>query len=86
MSPGALRLLRAALLGGALALGLMHASGLAPLRWLTQIDLAIDDARLRATLPGTRDTRITIVDIDDASLTRIGRWPWPRERLAALAD
>ncbi len=86
MSPGALRLLRAALLGGALALGLMHASGLAPLRWLTQIDLAIDDARLRATLPGTRDTRITIVDIDDASLARIGRWPWPRDRLAALAD
>ncbi len=86
MSSGALRLLRAALLGGALALGLMHASGLAPLRWLTQIDLAIDDARLRATLPGTRDTRITIVDVDDASLARVGRWPWPRERLAALAE
>ncbi len=86
MSSGALRLLRGALLGGALALALMHASGLVPLRWLTQLDLAIDDARQRATLTGTRDTRITIVDIDDASLARLGRWPWPRERLAALAD
>ncbi|HPM68512.1 MAG TPA: CHASE2 domain-containing protein, partial [Piscinibacter sp.] len=86
MSTGALRLLRWALLGFALALTLMHASGLMPLRPLQQIDLAIDDARLRATMPGTRDPRIVIVDIDDASLARIGRWPWPRERIAALAQ
>lgn len=86
MSTGALRLLRWALLGFALALTLMHASGLLPLRPLQQIDLAIDDARLRATMPGTRDPRIVVVDIDDASLARLGRWPWPRERLAVLAD
>jgi len=86
MSAGALRWLRWALLGGALAVCLMHASGLVPLRFLQQLDLAIDDARLRATLPGTKDTRIVIVDVDDASLARIGRWPWPRARLAALAD
>lgn len=86
MSTGALRLLRWALLGFALALTLMHASGLMPLQPLQQIDLAIDDARLRATMPGTRDPRILIVDIDDASLARIGRWPWPRERIAALAQ
>ncbi|MBS0441537.1 MAG: CHASE2 domain-containing protein, partial [Proteobacteria bacterium] len=86
MSAGALRWLRWALLGGALAVCLMHASGLAPLRFLQQLDLAIDDARLRATVPGTKDTRIVIVDVDDASLARIGRWPWPRERLAALAE
>ncbi len=86
MAPGALRLLRWALLGAALTVSLMHASGLVPLRLLDQVDLAIDDARLRATLPGTQDARIAIVDVDDASLARIGRWPWPRERLAALAD
>ncbi|MBL0091616.1 MAG: adenylate/guanylate cyclase domain-containing protein [Piscinibacter sp.] len=86
MSTGALRLLRWALLGFALALTLMHASGLMPLQPLQQIDLAIDDARLRATMPGTRDPRIVVVDIDDASLARIGRWPWPRERIAALAQ
>jgi len=86
VSPGALRLLRGGLLLFALALTLMHASGLVPLRFLQQIDLAIDDARLRAAMPGTLEPRIVIVDIDDASLARIGRWPWPRERLAALAD
>src|SRR4030095_5653222 len=25
-----------------------------------------------------------IVEIDDASLEQIGRWPWPRDRLARL--
>jgi len=29
---------------------------------------------------------ITIVGIDEASLTALGRWPWPRARLAALVD
>lgn len=29
---------------------------------------------------------VVIVDIDDASLTALGRWPWPRSRLAALAE
>lgn len=86
MSSAALRLLRGALLGLALSLTLLHASGLAPLRFLQQIDLAIDDARLRAAMPGSRDARIVIVDVDDASLARVGRWPWPRERIAALAD
>ncbi|TXC67138.1 adenylate/guanylate cyclase domain-containing protein [Piscinibacter aquaticus] len=86
MSPRALRVLRWALLGFALTFTLLHASGIAPLRFLQQLDLAIDDARLRAALPGTKDPRIVIVDIDDASPARIGRWPWPRERIAALAD
>jgi CHASE2 domain-containing sensor protein len=30
------------------------------------------------------DERILIVEIDDASLSEIGRWPWPRARHAAL--
>lgn len=29
---------------------------------------------------------VVIVDIDDASLTALGRWPWPRTRLAELTD
>lgn len=80
------RLLRAALVGAAFLLLLAHAAGVLPWRLLTQLDLAIDDARLRATLPQPRDTRIAIVDIDEASLARLGRWPWPRTRMAALAD
>ena len=29
---------------------------------------------------------VTIVEIDEASLARIGQWPWPRNRLADLID
>jgi adenylate cyclase len=29
---------------------------------------------------------VVIVDIDDASLAALGRWPWPRTRLARLID
>lgn len=29
---------------------------------------------------------VVIVDIDDASLTALGRWPWPRTRLAELTE
>lgn len=44
------------------------------------------DIRLNATLPGQRDERIVIVDIDDISLDLIGRWPWSRERFARILD
>lgn len=29
---------------------------------------------------------VRIVDIDDASLARLGQWPWPRTRIAELLD
>ena len=29
---------------------------------------------------------VVIVDIDDASFTALGRWPWPRSRLATLTE
>jgi adenylate cyclase len=32
------------------------------------------------------DLPVRVVDIDDASLTDIGQWPWPRTRLAALVQ
>ncbi len=31
------------------------------------------------------NTPVRVVDIDDASLARLGQWPWPRHRLADLA-
>ena len=83
---GLWRALRAALLLVALLAALGHASGRWPLRLVTALDLAIGDARLRAFMPGTRDPRIVIVDVDEKSLAEIGRWPWGRDRLAALTD
>ena len=83
---GLWRGLRAALLLAALLAALAHASGLWPLRFITQLDLAIGDARLRALMPRTLDPRIVIVDIDEKSLAEVGRWPWGRDRLAAVTD
>ncbi|MBQ0960950.1 CHASE2 domain-containing protein, partial [Ideonella sp. 4Y11] len=52
------------------------------LEWLS------DDLRLRLLAPDPAGPHpdIAIVDIDEASLQALGRWPWPRQRLAALAD
>jgi adenylate cyclase len=32
-----------------------------------------------------RERRFVVVDIDEASLAKVGPWPWPRERLAELS-
>jgi adenylate cyclase len=29
---------------------------------------------------------VRVIDIDEASLAELGQWPWPRDRLAAIAD
>ena len=65
---------------------LLHASGVMPLGMLQRLDEIIYDARLRAAMPRTLDDRIVIVDIDEKSLAEVGRWPWPRDRLAGLTD
>ena len=43
---------------------------------------------LKVSLRGTRPVsgRVVIVAIDEHSLKREGRWPWPRTRLAKLVD
>ena len=80
------RALRIALLAAAVLAACAHAIGVLPLRFVTQLDLAIADSRLRAFMPRTLDPRIVIVDIDERSLAEVGRWPWGRDRMAALAD
>ena len=80
------RWLRTGLLLVPLLFALLHAAGVWPLRFITQLDLSIDDALLRASLPNTLDPRIVIVDIDEPSMQQIGRWPWGRDRMAALTD
>jgi adenylate cyclase len=54
---------------------------------VARLRLAVFDAYLnlkpRAVDPALP---VRIVDIDDASLARIGQWPWPRTRLAEIID
>lgn len=46
------------------------------------------DQRLLWTQQPTEgfDTEVVIIDIDESSLGRIGRWPWPRSTVADLTD
>ncbi len=69
-----------------LLLALLHTANIVPLTVLQRLDDIIYDARLRATMPKTLDERIVIVDIDEKSLAEIGRWPWGRNKMAALTD
>lgn len=68
-----------------LVFALMHAGGMLRLGVLQRLDDIIYDARLRATMPGTMDERIVIVDFDEKSLAEFG-WPWGRNKHAALLD
>ena len=44
------------------------------------------DAFLRLQVSDDPEPRILVVDIDEASLSELGPWPWPRERLAHLVE
>ena len=59
-----------------------------PLTPLTRLELGLDDVRQSTALTPVAKVRddIVIIDIDDASLRELGRWPWPRDRLATLVD
>ncbi|MDO9483868.1 MAG: adenylate/guanylate cyclase domain-containing protein [Hydrogenophaga sp.] len=69
-----------------LILVLLHALGVVPMGMLQRLDDIIYDTRLRATMPGTLDDRVVIVDIDEKSLAEVGRWPWSRNHMARLVD
>ena len=47
---------------------------------------AVFDAYQRTFPRQSERLRVFIVDIDEASLTALGQWPWPRTRLARLID
>ncbi len=44
------------------------------------------DRFLNAHLSTEKETRILLVDIDEASLAALGPWPWPRTRIAELLE
>ena len=69
-----------------LMLALLHAIGVLHLEVLQKLDDIIYDARLTATAPKTLDDRIVIIDIDEKSLSEVGRWPWGRNRMAQLMN
>ncbi len=74
-------ILAAALLLLAVALRIADPEPVARLR------LSVFDSYLElAPRPLPADLPVRIVDIDEASLKRVGQWPWPRTQLARIID
>ncbi|HIE00904.1 MAG TPA: adenylate/guanylate cyclase domain-containing protein [Thiotrichaceae bacterium] len=65
---------------------ILHTTGTVEWRFLNALEHQAYDARLDFTMPKTVDSRIVIVDIDEHSLSEIGRWPWNRSVMARLID
>ena len=53
---------------------------------LARIDLAVYDRLLAASPLRAPSGRVVLVEIDERSLAGVGRWPWPRDRMASLLD
>ena len=51
-----------------------------------QADERTTDAVWRLGASATPERRVVVVDIDDASIQRIGPWPWPRQTQARLVE
>ncbi|MEW5890801.1 MAG: CHASE2 domain-containing protein, partial [Pseudomonadota bacterium] len=72
----------------AVALCVFTLEGLTP-RLLSGIEEGVGDTLWRfaaaSAQADAQERRLVVVDIDEASLAKLGPWPWPRERLAELA-
>jgi len=51
---------------------------------LAKLEAMSYDARLALSQRDDTDPQVAIVDIDEASIARVGRWPWPRDTMARL--
>ncbi len=53
-------------------------------RFVENLRFQVFDTYQRLSPRPAASTPIIIIDIDDASLRRVGQWPWPRTRVAEL--
>ncbi|WP_371323203.1 adenylate/guanylate cyclase domain-containing protein [Dechloromonas sp. ZY10] len=73
------------LFGALCVLGFLgHSGKLWQIPFITALDAYLYDVRVRTFMPGTTDPRIVVVDIDEKSLSEIGRWPWSRNTVADM--
>lgn len=61
-------------------------------QWLMPVHVSfwgnewLRDQFIRAQASTKPESRIIVVDIDEASLLSVGPWPWPRERIADMVE
>jgi adenylate cyclase len=53
---------------------------------LARFDDGIRDFLSQVAADPTPENRVTVIDIDDDSIEQLGAWPWPRSRIADLAE
>src|ERR1700675_4522303 len=75
---GYARLVCVALLIGLAALRIADPAAIEELRVRTFDTFQLIDPRVKTAKP------VTVVDIDEKSLAKLGQWPWPRTRIADL--
>lgn len=63
-----------------------HAAGWISIPPMQRAEAWLYDAWLKRTAVADADDRIAILDIDEASLKSVGRWPWSRDTMTALLD
>ena len=78
--------IRVAMSVAILALFLAHACSAYRIDFIDAMENIAYDRHLALTMPRTIDDSVVIVDIDEASLTAEGRWPWSRDTLARLIE
>jgi adenylate cyclase len=61
-------------------------TGLYQIPFVNTIEQKLYDARIRLTMPRTVDQRVVLLDIDEKSLSEIGRWPWRRDKMAEIMN
>ncbi|MBF0437512.1 MAG: adenylate/guanylate cyclase domain-containing protein [Magnetococcales bacterium] len=69
-----------------LVLFVLHAFNIIELPALKKLENFAYDTQVRLSLKGNTDKRIVIIDLDEKSLAKIGRWPWGRHQLAKLTE
>lgn len=65
---------------------LLHVSSIINIPFINKIENIVYDYRLKSTMENTVDPRIVILDIDEKSLAKEGRWPWSRNKLSQLVN
>ena len=63
-----------------------HASKIWEWSFIEELEMKAYDARLEITMPQGVDSRVVILDIDEKSLSDMGRWPWNRKIISQLFD
>ena len=63
-----------------------HAADWFRIGFIQQMENIAYDKHLLLTMPKRIDDRIVIVDIDEASLTAEGQWPWGRDKLSRFVE